>query len=134
MPRSSAPPRRAPWRAGTSVRSRPAPRAPTPPRTAPPRPRRGVAAHLGAAGARAVAGWYERALAACAADPEADWQAAPLLTPAELHQLALEHNDTAAAYPREAGLAALFSAQAARSGDAPAGRVADGRLRYAALE
>ena len=92
------------------------------------------AAQLGAAEARAVAGWYERALAACAADPEADWQAAPLLTPAELHQLALEHNDTAAAYPREAGLAALFSAQAARSGDAPAVRFADGRLSYAELE
>jgi amino acid adenylation domain-containing protein len=92
------------------------------------------AARLGAAEARAVAGWYERALAACAAGPEADWRTAPLLSRAELHQLALEHNDTAAAYPRAPGLAALFSAQAARCPDAPAVRFADGRLSYAELE
>ncbi|HVR08994.1 MAG TPA: amino acid adenylation domain-containing protein, partial [Thermoanaerobaculia bacterium] len=91
-------------------------------------------ARLGMAEARAVAGWYERALGACAADPDAAWQAAPLLSPAELHQVRSEHNDTAAAFPREPGLAALFLAQAARHPDAPAVRFADGRLGYAELE
>jgi amino acid adenylation domain-containing protein len=90
-------------------------------------------ARLGMAEARALAGWYERALAACAADPDAAWQAAPLLTPAELHQVRIEHNDTAAVFPRQPGLAELFSAQAARRPDDPAIRFADGRLGYAEL-
>ncbi len=83
--------------------------------------------------ARALAHW-ENVLAGAARDPEAPLAALPLLAGAERHQLAVEANDTARDYPGDAGLAALFAAQAARTPGAPALRFADGELTYAELD
>jgi amino acid adenylation domain-containing protein len=78
------------------------------------------AAQLGRAEIAAVAGWYARALAALAQRPESDQESLPLLSAVEIHQLTVETGDTAAAYPREAGLAALFLDQVRRAPEAPA--------------
>src|SRR5262249_50208814 len=83
--------------------------------------------------ARALAHW-ENLLAGAVRDPEAPLAALPLLARAERHQLAVEANATAREYPSEAGLAALFAAQAARTPGAPALRFVDGELTYDELD
>src|SRR5215210_3099694 len=60
------------------------------------------------------------ALRAFAADPERRVGEVPLLLEGERHQLLLEWNDTAAGFPREASLPALFAAVAAAMPEAPA--------------
>src|SRR5215210_4809980 len=60
------------------------------------------------------------ALRAFAADPERRVGEVPLLLEGERHQLLLEWNDTAAGFPREESLPALFAAVAAAMPEAPA--------------
>ncbi|AKQ66397.1 Non-ribosomal peptide synthetase [Myxococcus hansupus] len=60
--------------------------------------------------------------------------ALPMMDAAERQQLLVTWNDTAANYPREACLAELFEAQAARSPDAIALECEDARLTYAELD
>jgi amino acid adenylation domain-containing protein len=57
----------------------------------------------------------------------------PLLSAAERQQMVREWNDTAAAYPRDATLADLFDAAAARHGERPAIESAGVTVTYAAL-
>ncbi len=93
------------------------------------------AAQLGRAEIAAVAGWYAHALAAFAQRPETDQESLPLLSAPEIHQLTVETGDTASAYPRAAGLAALFLDQVRRAPEAPALRSAGAAatLRYGEL-
>ncbi len=58
---------------------------------------------------------FRRLLAAAAAAPGRRLSELPLLAPAERHQLLAGWNDTARDYPRDAGLAELFAAAAARA-------------------
>ena len=79
-----------------------------------------------------MAGHFTTLLEAIAADPQADIATLPLLTAAELAQLAA-WNDTTTPYPRDAGLATLFERQVRRTPDAIAVDFADARLSYAEL-
>ena len=58
----------------------------------------------------------------------------PMMDAAERRRLLVEWNDTAVDYPREACLAALFEAQAARTPDAVAAECEDARLTYGELD
>jgi amino acid adenylation domain-containing protein len=67
---------------------------------------------------QAIAGYYHRCLAALAADPEAPYDEASLLSAAERHQIRCEWNDTewnetGAAPTRAPTVVALFASQAA---------------------
>nr|WP_227028209.1 non-ribosomal peptide synthetase [Corallococcus soli] len=57
-----------------------------------------------------------------------------LLTPEERRQVLVEWNRTFREYPRDASVAGLFSAQAARTPDAPALKSGEKTLSYAALD
>jgi len=68
--------------------------------------------------AERLAGHYERLLRGLVADlPLADL---PLMPEAERHQVLVEHNDAAAAYPADRCIHELVAAQAARTPEAPA--------------
>ncbi|WP_281404514.1 non-ribosomal peptide synthetase [Pyxidicoccus fallax] len=58
----------------------------------------------------------------------------PMMDAAERQRLLVEWNDTTAAYPREACLAELFEAQAARTPDAVAAECGEARLTYGELD
>ncbi|WP_255663135.1 non-ribosomal peptide synthetase [Myxococcus sp. RHSTA-1-4] len=58
----------------------------------------------------------------------------PMMDSAERQRLLVEWNDTRAEYPREACLAELFEAQAARTPDAVAAECVDSRLTYGELD
>ncbi|MCP4663868.1 MAG: AMP-binding protein, partial [bacterium] len=58
---------------------------------------------------------YRTLLAEIVADPGRRLSDLPVLAPAELHQLLAEWNDTGASLPPVAGVAELFTAQAART-------------------
>ncbi|HZF08187.1 MAG TPA: amino acid adenylation domain-containing protein [Thermoanaerobaculia bacterium] len=59
-------------------------------------------------------GHFEALLAGALADPGLPLSRLALLRPAERHQLLLDWNDAASAYPREAAVHALFAARAER--------------------
>jgi amino acid adenylation domain-containing protein len=67
-------------------------------------------------------------------DADRRLSALPLLTTAERHRLAVEWNDTAAAYPSDKCLHELFAAQAARTPDAVAVTYEDRCLSYGELD
>ncbi|HEY4594401.1 MAG TPA: condensation domain-containing protein, partial [Thermoanaerobaculia bacterium] len=69
---------------------------------------------------RRLGAHLETLLRGLLADPGRRISTVPLLSTAERHQLTAEWNDTAAAYPQEASIPALFAEQAARRPDAPA--------------
>jgi amino acid adenylation domain-containing protein/non-ribosomal peptide synthase protein (TIGR01720 family) len=72
-------------------------------------------------------------LGSLAAEPERPPRSLPFLSPAERHQLTVEWNDTAAGYPAEASIPALFAEQAALRPAAVAVEQGDERLTYAEL-
>ena len=72
-------------------------------------------------------------LASLVADPARPPLSLPLLSAAEQHQLTVEWNDTAAAYPAAASIPALFAEQAALRPTAVAVEQGDERLTYADL-
>ncbi len=78
------------------------------------------AGEFSAAQALAIAGCYERILAAIAADPVGSCRGDSLLSSAERHQLRVEWNDTGVEWGRQECLHDLFAAQAARTPDAVA--------------
>ncbi|HEU4329130.1 MAG TPA: amino acid adenylation domain-containing protein [Roseiflexaceae bacterium] len=84
--------------------------------------------------ARRMAGHFSALLAAIAADPEQPVADLPMLTDSERDTILRVWNATAAPYPREAALPALFSAQAARTPDAVAVVEGQHALTYAELE
>jgi len=77
----------------------------------------------------------ENLLNALASDPERPPRSLPLLAAPERHQLTVEWNDTAAAFP-EVSIPALFAEQAARRPGAPAllGPGREDRLSYGELD
>ena len=77
---------------------------------------------------------FERSLTAALAVPERTVSELPLLSVAELHQLAAEWNDTAVPLPGGAFLHSLFAAQAARTPEAPALVQGSERLTYGELD
>jgi len=91
------------------------------------------AARLGEAQARAIAGWYSRALAALAAGPEARWDADGLMDAADEARLRALGAGPVVSHPADA-VHRLFEAQAARTPEAPA--VTDGTrsLTYRELD
>ncbi len=76
---------------------------------------------------------FNRLLTAMLAAPGQPLESLPLLTLAEEERILVAWNDTAAAYPADAGLAALFEAQAARVPDKIAVSFPEGDLTYAQL-
>jgi amino acid adenylation domain-containing protein len=68
-----------------------------------------------------------------AADPEAPPESLPLLAAAERHQVTVEWNDTASAYPADASIPALFLEQAALRPEAVAVEMGEERLTYGEL-
>ena len=84
--------------------------------------------------ARRLLAHLETLLEGLAADPEAPPAALPMLAAAERHQLAVEWNDTAAAYPDRASIPELFAEQAARRPGAVAVELRDERLTYGELQ
>ncbi len=78
-------------------------------------------------------GHFECLLEGIASDPGQRVSALPLLGAAERHQLVVEWNDTAAAYPHDQCIHQLFEAQAERTGDAMALVYRDQRLTYREL-
>jgi len=82
---------------------------------------------------RRLARSYRAVLGAVAADPSVRLSELPVLSAAERHQLVVELNDTAAPYPRHAGLAELFARQARRTPRAPAVVAGEVRLDYGEL-
>ncbi|HEY6322453.1 MAG TPA: amino acid adenylation domain-containing protein, partial [Thermoanaerobaculia bacterium] len=80
-----------------------------------------------------LAGHFRRLLAAAAEDPGRRLSELEILAPAERHQLLAGWNDTARAYPREATLAELFAAAAARAPEAVAVVCGERRLSYREL-
>ncbi|GAB4212335.1 MAG: hypothetical protein OHK0022_48020 [Roseiflexaceae bacterium] len=83
---------------------------------------------------RRMAGHFSALLAAIVADPERPVVDLPMLTAEEQTTILHHWNATAAPYPHEAALPALFSAQAARTPDAPAVVEGPHTLSYAELE
>jgi len=67
------------------------------------------------------------------AAPERSLDSLPLLPEAELHQVLVEHNDTAAAYPEDACIHELILARAARTPEAIAVAAAGETLSYGEL-
>jgi amino acid adenylation domain-containing protein len=88
---------------------------------------------LSDAQARAIAGWYTRALAAVAAGPEERWDADALLDPAEEDRLRLASAGPVVAH-RALAVHRLFEAQAARTPDAVAVAHGDASLTYRRLD
>ncbi|HYG63055.1 MAG TPA: amino acid adenylation domain-containing protein, partial [Thermoanaerobaculia bacterium] len=82
---------------------------------------------------RAMSGWFQRVLAAMAADPDGRYETIGLLTEAERHQLLLEWNDTRVDFPRDLLLHHAIAAQAARTPDAVAVVFEEASLSYAEL-
>ncbi|MEW5928283.1 MAG: amino acid adenylation domain-containing protein [Gemmatimonadota bacterium] len=89
---------------------------------------------LGDARAEEVAGWYARALAAAAADPEARYDAFSPLSARERRRVLEEWNATAAPFPANRCVHELFEAQAARTPLRVAVSSAAGSLTYAELD
>src|SRR5580693_6404864 len=81
-----------------------------------------------------VAGYFVTLLEEIVCDVDRRLSALPLLTTAERHRLAVEWNDTAAAYPSDKCLHELFAAQAARTPDAVAVTYEDRCLSYGELD
>ena len=77
-------------------------------------------------------GHFRTLLEAAAASPERPVSELPLLTPAEIRELA-EANATVAAFPEDATLHRLFEEQAARTPDRPAVTFRDETLSYRTL-
>ncbi len=67
------------------------------------------------------------------AEPEQRLAELPLLSPAERRQLLIEWNNTAAPFPRDCCIHALFEAQAARTPDIIALETVEEQLTYAQL-
>ncbi|HLX07839.1 MAG TPA: amino acid adenylation domain-containing protein, partial [Thermoanaerobaculia bacterium] len=86
-----------------------------------------------AATAERLLGQFTRLLATAAAAPQRRISELPLLAAAERHQLLAAWNDTAREYPRDAGLAALFAAAAARAPEAVALVCGERQLSYCEL-
>ncbi|MGH8232123.1 MAG: non-ribosomal peptide synthetase, partial [Steroidobacteraceae bacterium] len=80
------------------------------------------------------ADYLRRLLTAMVADDARALDRLPLISEAERHQLLVTWNDTAAEYPRDQSLPALFEAQAARTPDALALVHHDVQLTYADLQ
>ena len=78
-------------------------------------------------------GHFSRLLAGGAASPQAPAGALPLLSPAERHAVVAEHNDSAAAYPRDLTVDALVAEWAERTPRAVAVEQGERRLTYAGL-
>jgi amino acid adenylation domain-containing protein len=76
---------------------------------------------------------FKTLLAAAVATPDVSIVALPLLSEAELRQLLVEWNATAAPYPQDAGIHELFELQAMQTPDAVAVVWNDRRLTYRAL-
>ncbi|HXO41670.1 MAG TPA: amino acid adenylation domain-containing protein, partial [Thermoanaerobaculia bacterium] len=87
-----------------------------------------------AATAERLLGHFRRLLAAAVEDPGRHLSELPILAPAERHQLLAGWNDTARDYPREATLAELFAAAAARAPEAVAVVCGERRLTYHELD
>ncbi len=81
-----------------------------------------------------LAGHFVRLLRGAVANPEARLSELPLLSDAERRQVLVEWNTTPAATPACRSMHALFSAQAARTPDAPALVYHDEILTYAEVE
>ncbi len=77
---------------------------------------------------------FESLLAAAVADPETPVALLPLLGAAERHQLTIEWNDSASAYPAGASLQELFAEQVRRTPDAPAVMAGPTVLSYRDLD
>ena len=73
-------------------------------------------------------------LEAAVADPGQRVGDLPMMDAADRQRLLVEWNDTTAAYPRDASLAELFEAHAARTPDAIAAECQDTRLTYGELD
>ncbi len=82
---------------------------------------------------RRLAGHFERLLTEVGADPDRRLEELDLLATSERHQLLVEWNDTAVAWPRSALLHPLVTDQASRSPDAVAVVWETGVLSYRAL-
>ena len=76
---------------------------------------------------------FECLLESLVADPNLSVSRLNLLAPAEKHQLLVDWNQTAAEYPREKTIQALFEDQAARTPEAPAIEFDRHRLTYGEL-
>jgi amino acid adenylation domain-containing protein len=83
---------------------------------------------------RRLADHFQALLAGAAADPAARLSELPLLGAAERHQVATEWNDTAADYPREATIHALFARATHRFPDLVAVEYGERTLTYAELD
>jgi len=83
---------------------------------------------------RRMAGHYQRLLGAALDEPEGRAAELPLLAEAELHQLRVEWNETAAATPWPGRAHELFEEQAAARPSALAVAAGGGRLSYAELD
>jgi len=84
--------------------------------------------------ARRLLAHMETLLEGLAAHPEAPPASLPMLAAAERHQLTVEWNDTAAAYPDRASIPELFAEQAARRPGAVAVELGEERLTYGELQ
>ncbi len=80
-----------------------------------------------------LAGHLEALLAGMARDPEVRLEDLRLLTPAELHQLVTEWNDTRVVWPSGECAHQLFALQAARTPEATAVEHSGGKLSYREL-
>ncbi len=85
------------------------------------------------ASAKAIADRLVRLLDAVITDPDRPVDRAEILDPAERNELVNLRNDTAAVYPSESSVHALFEEQAARTPDAVAVVTADEELTYQQL-
>ncbi|HEY4932224.1 MAG TPA: amino acid adenylation domain-containing protein [Terriglobales bacterium] len=80
-----------------------------------------------------ISRYFQVLLSAAVADPESYVSRLPLLPEAELRQLVVDWNQTAADYPRDKCLHELFEAQAALTPDRPALRFNEELLSYREL-
>ncbi|HEX6184596.1 MAG TPA: amino acid adenylation domain-containing protein [Pyrinomonadaceae bacterium] len=89
---------------------------------------------VGAQCAEQMAGYYQRALAAMARDPEGRYETADLLSDEEAGLLLREVNDTRRERPHELALHQLFEAQARRAPAAAAVALGDESITYGELD
>jgi amino acid adenylation domain-containing protein len=82
---------------------------------------------------RRIAGYYQKLLASALANPDIPVSRLPLLSEKERHQLLVEWNQTAAAYPSTKCLHELFEQQAARTPERIAVRCGEQKLTYGEL-